>query len=522
MHGMSRLVTISLMPTERPQLAVLSASPTARSGAWWVGGSLIAILIGCTLRFWEIGRQGLWFDEGYTAWVMSLSPWRIVQVIRHDVSPPLYYLVLWGWTQWFGHSETALRSLSALAACLAIPLVGAGAWTMTQSRKACIVAMSVMALSAIQVQFAQEARSYGVASFLALLAFYAAMRAAVGRRRWLILMLAATVGFVHLHNMMWFYLAGLNAAYLLMPSPRSLAARLREMLALDVLTALCFAWWIPSLLGQMQWLRGNFWASTPGWVDLWRVLAAAGGMKLYHLSAILSHYGNVVAALILGPTITLALARRPVIQSRWAAALLIYAILPVVMVFAYAQMRQSFFVEKVFTASTFAIPLLAGLVCLSSRRWMAWCTLAALMGGSAISVWGYFHWESKEDWRSAVAAVNQLPRQGTLVVFVANEGQQLYDYYTNRSSAIPHEATGAPQAFLDLDPPRTIQRVLKESDLDKLRVRLDKAQPERVVLVLSHTDFSDPKLLTRNLIAGHYNLVKEEPFRLVSVAVYER
>ena len=39
---------------------------------------LIAVLIGIVLRFAELGRMSLWFDEGYTAWVISLSPGEII------------------------------------------------------------------------------------------------------------------------------------------------------------------------------------------------------------------------------------------------------------------------------------------------------------------------------------------------------------------------------------------------------------------------------------------------------------
>src|SRR5580700_11126504 len=81
---------------------------------------LVAILCGIALRFAQLGKMSLWFDEGYTAWVASLSPTQIIRMIRVDTSPPLYYLLLRGWVGMFGHSEAAMRGLSALFSSAAL------------------------------------------------------------------------------------------------------------------------------------------------------------------------------------------------------------------------------------------------------------------------------------------------------------------------------------------------------------------------------------------------------------------
>ena len=83
--------------------------------------SLIVILaIGVFLRWFRLGHESLWFDEGYTAWVVSLSPADLIRAVRVDTAPPLYYLLLHGWTVLFGRSEFALRSMSALSAASAL------------------------------------------------------------------------------------------------------------------------------------------------------------------------------------------------------------------------------------------------------------------------------------------------------------------------------------------------------------------------------------------------------------------
>src|SRR5271165_5549902 len=104
--------TRTLAPELAVDPAIVRAIPAIVSGA--------AVAGGIALRWSGLGRKSLWLDEGYTAWVVS-NPWQqIVRIISVDTAPPLYYLLLRGWTQLFGFSEAALRSMSALMATVAL------------------------------------------------------------------------------------------------------------------------------------------------------------------------------------------------------------------------------------------------------------------------------------------------------------------------------------------------------------------------------------------------------------------
>lgn len=486
-------------------------------------GLLLAAAAGCLLRFVLLGSQSLWFDEGYSAWVITLDPGHIIDVIRHDVSPPLYYLLLRQWSLAFGDSEAALRSFSAISSCLTIPVAAAIAWHMTRSRPAAIVAAVVISVSVLQIQYAQEARSYALASLLASVALYAAVRRMSGRSAWLWLMFAMLACCVYLHNMMWFYVAGLGLAYLVMPGSMRMWRRIAEVAVLSIAVVLIYSWWIPSLLGQVRWLQGNFWANKPSTDDLSQVLVAVSGMKLMHLSSIVSGAAaGWLAAIVIIGIAALALVGRSSHSFRWACAVLLFGLAPVLAVFAYAQVSQSYFVEKVFTASSISMALLAALLLQSRLRWAGMVLIPALIMGSCVSVWGYLRWEQKEDWRGGMAYVNTLPRENTLVVFAANEGELLYEYYLRQQGGTPHEVTGAPQSFHELKPQKTIQRVLGENDTLKLRQKLRQQQPQRVVLVLSHTHFSDPTMLTRKAVEAEMTLTRESKFHLLDVLEFER
>lgn len=500
------------------QTGALRRSP-ATSWRWL---ALIGLIItgGCFLRFWRLGTQSLWFDEGYSAWMVTHLPRQIIYLIRFDVSPPLYYLLLHLWAKTFGESEFALRSMSAVAACLALPLMALTARRITNSWFAAIVATLVFSVSVLQVQYAQEARSYGLASMLALVAFYAMVRRANGGSWWMVLAGVATGATVWLHNMMWFYVVGLSLAYLIVPGETRLKRRVIDLVWMNALIVAAFIPWISALGGQMQWLSGNFWASIPNGADLVQVLLAVGGIKVMHLTAI----GPAVLIWIAGGVLAviglLALIRATPSDARWALALLVYAAIPILAVFTYAHYQQSFFMEKVFTASTLAIPLLGALAVTGRGRSVGIVAVVVLLLGSSLSLWGYFQWEQKEDWRSAVAYVNEFPRDDTLVIFVANEGELLYDYYRRQSEQFGHSTTGAPQGFLDLTPPRTIQRVLRPQDTQSLQKQINRDRPRRILLVLSHTHFSDPDMFTRKLIESQSNMVSEKSFHWIDVVEF--
>ena len=132
------------------------------------------------LRFSTLDRESLWFDEAVAA-VDVLRP-SFVDTIdalsRADPTPPLYYVLLWVWTQAFGTGEVGLRSLSALCGTLAVPVIYAAAAQLTSSRRAGVMAAGLVAANPLLVWYAQETRAYALLTpvvALSLLAFARAL-----------------------------------------------------------------------------------------------------------------------------------------------------------------------------------------------------------------------------------------------------------------------------------------------------------------------------------------------------------
>ena len=82
-----------------------------------------------------------------------------------ESTPPLYYVLAWCWTHVFGYSEFGIRSLSALAGVLTVPVVYALTLRLAD-RKAALIAGILVSLSPILIWYSQEARSYALATLL--------------------------------------------------------------------------------------------------------------------------------------------------------------------------------------------------------------------------------------------------------------------------------------------------------------------------------------------------------------------
>jgi mannosyltransferase len=114
------------------------------------------------LRFWALGRQGFWYDEATTAWLLRGTPGQLLAQLPHTEStPPLYYLTAWGWVRLFGDTQAGLRSLSALAGVATVPVAFAAARTLAGRRVALLTAVLVT-VNPFLVWYSQEARSYAL------------------------------------------------------------------------------------------------------------------------------------------------------------------------------------------------------------------------------------------------------------------------------------------------------------------------------------------------------------------------
>ncbi len=507
-------------------------------------GLIVVMVLGAGLRWWDLGQQSLWFDEGFTAWVVSLSPRQIGHVIAADVSPPLYYYLLRAWVMLWGNSEVALRSLSALAATLSLPLFAWLAIRLLKSPQAVISAATLFAFTVLQVQFAQEARFYALMSLLGLAGFCALLHhcARPTLLRLAVLISVLTIG-VYVNNMMWFYLAALNIAWLILPGDQRTSRRWRDMLLVNGSVVLLFLPWVPSLIGQLHRVHDSFWAKTPHADDLLQTAAMITGANSHYLAYLFNRLPIawevreylaewIAVALLVIAIFIIARNPRKFQIARQQLALAVYALLPVVAIFAYSQVSKPIFLQRVFVPSSALIPivLMAPLALgIGKKRLATAVALVAVIFATVSMIGATADPQPKEQWRQAVASLLE-PRNGQptrLIVFVANEGETLFDYYAARAGCTPRQLArrriarlGLPGDFYSVDPPVTTRQVRSPADLNTLKVTLDSRIYQCVDLVLSHDTFSDPQGLTCKLLDETCALVAHETYEKIQVLHY--
>ena len=86
-------------------------------------------------------------------------------VVHIETTPPLYFLLIWGWAKIFGTGEIALRSVSTLAGIALVPVAFLAARELA-SRWAGVVAAAFVAVNPFMIWFSQEARAYMLLALL--------------------------------------------------------------------------------------------------------------------------------------------------------------------------------------------------------------------------------------------------------------------------------------------------------------------------------------------------------------------
>lgn len=145
---------------------------------------LIICFVALALRLYNLTYHSLWFDEAISVHWARQSVARILEVgltLEEDRLPPLYYLLLKGWTSLVGFSETGGRSLSVLQGTLLVAVMAAVSKTLFNRRVALLTALLV-ALNPFLIWYAQETRMYAQAALFSTLTVWAFLQMVSNQR----------------------------------------------------------------------------------------------------------------------------------------------------------------------------------------------------------------------------------------------------------------------------------------------------------------------------------------------------
>jgi mannosyltransferase len=247
-----------------PNFELRVPARVARIPLWLTIGGVLVLLtaLSAFMRTRYLSGQ-FWMDEALSVGISSHSLSSIPTVLRHDGSPPLYYLMLHVWMSVFGSSESATHSLSLLFGLLSVPVGAWAAWSLF-GRWAAVIAGVLFALNPFITAYSQETRMYTLMAMLGLLASTAFIHAFIHRRRkYLVLFVICQALMLYTHAWGIFY--GVGAAIAVIPicwasdEPRAI---LKDAAIALGAAAVLFVPWLPTLLYQATH-TGSPWDTAP-------------------------------------------------------------------------------------------------------------------------------------------------------------------------------------------------------------------------------------------------------------------
>jgi len=227
-------------------------------------GAFVLFLLAISV-YWRTRALGssFWMDEGLSIGIASHPLGDIPGVLRHDGSPPLYYMLLNLWMGAVGRSEAATHAFSLLASLSAIP---AGLWVGWSlfGRRAGVMLASLCAFNWFFTSYGQETRMYALMALFSLLATGCYLHGFLFRRR------AYLIGFAVLQALMlythgWGIFFGIACVIGLIPIVRysdEPRAVIRDAALAFGGAALLFLPWVPTLIYQLQH-TGAPWGRAP-------------------------------------------------------------------------------------------------------------------------------------------------------------------------------------------------------------------------------------------------------------------
>jgi len=544
---------------------------------------VLITLFGGWLRVLLLSSKGMWLDETFSVWLANHSVADILQwIVKIDQHPPLYYLLLHYWVALNGDRANSVRMLSVLFGAGTIPviyLVGKRISGVVIGLTAAVL----LALSPFNIYYAQETRMYTLLAFNAAAAIYALVRlltdsrsarpigeqfreylhawrtpgpvepdtvrnfsykdhaskktgwrAWISRHRWLPIQTIET-------DLAWAAFIVFSAATLFSHNTAVLFVLATNIFVLGLMLfqrlnrsgsqpafqapsfwnwvkaqiGIFFLWspWIPVFIKQASRVDQAFWIPKPSWDSVIQVLESFLSPSLSYLQGSQATVMKILYVLVL--CFGLWYYRKKISQFLFLAALIAVPFLGELIV----SIRRPIFLDKTLIWITIPLILLlaAGIAQLRFRLLML--AMVGILGtNSLFSAGDYYRFYQKEDWSAAAGYVANFAEKDDLVLFNSNFVVIPFDYYFKpyeEQYFIQVEKIGVPE---DLFESGILEPKMTENDIPGLISLL--SGHNRVWLVYSHNDYTDPMGLIPKTLASRMKLIRRRDFYGGQVQLY--
>ena len=308
-------------------------------------------------------RQSIWFDESYSSYITRFDYPTMLRFTAADVHPPLYYIVLKTWAHFFGHTDFAMRILSAFLGAAAIVFVFL--WLKYKhGASAAILGSLMVAISPVFVRYGQEMRMYTMVALIVFAATYVLQLAVDnGAKKWWVIYAILLAAGMYTHYFAAFaWIAHL--VYLIKIYGKKIFQK--KIIFTYIAAVVMYLPWIPSFIAQATTVQNGFWiskANATSFMDYWTevflydkaaniqnwllVLFIATVLTIAYLAIRYRKKLAMIFCLAFVPLIVLILLSMPPLESMFISRYIVYAMVAIsileallIVLFAREKMAQ--------------------------------------------------------------------------------------------------------------------------------------------------------------------------------------
>ena len=394
------------------------------------------VLLAFGLRAYRLNYQELRGDEAAT-WVYSIRSFaEMLQFYKEtDAHPPLYYPLMHLWFPLAGTSEYALRFLPLVNGTILVAILMALGVHWFGWRAAAVVGF-LAAISPYQIYFAQDARSYTLATWLGI-ASTLALWQALKRKRWRDWALYGVLILVLAYTHYYFFLVVVFQAMFVLWTAWQQRRMPWHYLAVGAATGFAYLPWLIYAWGFLVGYRGNI--DSPDFASaMIRPLLAFGGGQF--LIPPLTWVNAGVTALLLawGGIAAWHVNRRALYLT------LLYLFIPILTVFLVSRFKEIFSERYLVLASPGFLLLLAVGVerALRPRHFHLGVPVAllvlAFLACTAYAAHNYYHnpaFAKSPPWRDVMNYIRRKSQPGDALIYTAALPEIIY--YNERAARLP-------------------------------------------------------------------------------------
>ncbi|WP_298821390.1 glycosyltransferase family 39 protein [uncultured Roseibium sp.] len=435
---------------------MLQTDKRRETGSVFNSLSLAAVLlISAALRFVNLDRTSLWYDEA-VSWSQSNGSFsELLTAVSADNYPPLHNIILWLTMPFLGDSEIALRVPSAILGTIAVwltYLVGRS----IGSQRLGLLAAALLCFSPFHIWYSTEARMYALLATCGL-GFLLSVLNVLKQpsRKWLVLLtiFGALFLYSHIYALLAFAPVGLTcAAYALRDviKNRSLTGSpaVAACIAMGA-SAIAFFPWLLILAGRARSVAADgFWIAFPD-LNFLKNMAFAISGSLELIILLLGFAAIFLVKLIYETAIRLGSATR---SSQNLAILLAYTFGPLVLAYVYSVLVQPILFDRYLIAAWPGFLLLASAgACSLQIRLLPPALVAASLILSYSELSFTLTEKIRPEWREIVQDYREQKMPNDKLVLYKGFAAPALEYYLREPSAFKATEKSMQPAELSLD-----------------------------------------------------------------------